>query len=156
MMGLESKKELNMLIDYIRLVHATQNFKIKDKFEFLDFDDITSEINKEDDSAPEGLEIWAAVKIFYGGKVPDSYKILNLTIGDWVAAHEKELTKVIHEKLKGHFSIAYPDSDASDVHEESDSSIWEDQLDYMPRINEEDKHLIIEIELVLDTEVIKD
>jgi hypothetical protein len=140
-----------MLIDYIRQVHAAQNFKIKDDFEFLDFDDITQDL-KGDKEVPEHIEIWAAVKIKYGGKAPESYKILNLTIGDWVATNEKALTKIIHEKLKGHFSEAYPDSDTSEVHAESDSAIWLDQLDYMPRVDEKENSIIIEIELVLETE----
>lgn len=140
-----------MLIDYIRQVHATQKFKINNDFEFLDFDDITHE-DMDDKSVPEHIEIWAAVKINYDGEAPDSYKILNLTIGDWVASHEKDLTKVIHKNLKDHFSGSYPESDTSDVHEESESSIWLDQLDYMPRINEKEKNLIIEIELVLEAE----
>jgi hypothetical protein len=143
-----------MLIDYIRQVHANQNFKIKDNFEFLDFDNITADVTEEE--VPEHIEIWAAVKIFFEGKIPDSYKILNLTIGDWVASHEKDLTKVIHQKLKEHISSKYPGSDSKDIHEESESSIWEDQLDYMPRIDEKDKHMIIEIELVLESEPIED
>jgi hypothetical protein len=144
-----------MLIDYIRQVHANQNFKIKNNFEFLDFDDITSE-ELEKDSTPEQIEIWAAVKIRYEGKVPESYKILNLTIGDWVASQENALTKVIHDKLKGHFKEAYPNSDTSEVHAESDSAIWEDQLDYMPRVDEKEKSIIIEIELVLEAEPVED
>jgi hypothetical protein len=143
-----------MLIDYIRQVHANQNFKIKDNFEFLDFDDITADVAKAD--VPEHIEIWAAVKVFFEGKVPDSYKILNLTIGDWVASHGKELTKVIHKKLKDHISSKYPNSDSGDIHEESESSIWEDQLDYMPRVDENDKHMIIEIELILDSEPLEE
>jgi len=145
-----------MLIDYIRQVHAAQNFKIKDDFELLDFDDITPEVMDDKSNAPEHIEIWAAVKIKYDGKVPESYKILNLTIGDWVAANEKALTKVIHEKLKGHFSTYYPNSDTSDVDAETDSAIWLDQLDYMPRVDDEDKHIIIEIELVLEAESVEE
>jgi hypothetical protein len=141
-----------MLIDYIRQIHASQNFKIRNSFEFVEFDDISPDTITEKAPVPEHLEIWAVVKIFYEGEIPSSYKVLNLSIGDWVSAHEKELTKVIHQKLKGHFTSMYPDSDHSDVHEESESSIWEDQLDYMPRIDEKDKTITIEIELVLETE----
>ena len=144
-----------MLLDYVRQVKANQNFKIKDNFDFLDFDDITREENDKS-SVPSHIEIWAAVKIYYDGEVPDSYKILNLTIGDWVTNQEKALTKVIHQNLKGHFTKVYPNSDVSDVHEESESSIWEDQLDYMPRVDEEGKHIIIEIELVLEAEPVEE
>jgi len=146
-----------MLIDYIRQVHASQKFKIKDEFEFLDFDDITPETLSEEASTPDHIEIWAAVKIKYEGEeTPDSYKILNLTIGDWVASHEAALTKVIHEKLRGHFEKSYPNSDASGIDDEAESAIWLDQLDYMPRINEEEKTIIIEIDLVIESEVLED
>ena len=142
-----------MLYDYVRLVHAAQNFKIKDKFEFLEFDDIAQESITERAPVPEHIEIWAGIKISYEGKIPESYRILNFLIGDWVEVHKKELTKVIHEQLKGHFQTVYPNSDTSEVHGESETSIWEDQLDYMPRINEADNSIDIEIELVLDTEI---
>jgi hypothetical protein len=142
-----------MLIDFIRQVYANKNFKIKDNFEFVEFDDLSPETTKEESPVPEQIEIWAAIKIFFDGKTPDSYKVLNLTIGDWVAVHDRDLIKVLHQKLKEHFIAAYPNSDTSEVHEESESSIWEDQLDYMPRIDEKEQSMIIEIELVLDSEI---
>jgi len=145
-----------MLIDYIRQVHAKQSFKIKDDFELLDFDDITSEAMDVKSEVPEHIEIWAAVQIKYDGTPPESYKILNLTIGDWVATNEKALTDAIHKKLKGHFETFYPNSDASAIDAESDSAIWLDQLDYMPRVNEDDKNIIIEIELVLEAEAVEE
>jgi len=145
-----------MLSDYIRQIHAQQNFKIKDNFEFLDFDDITPDTIGNKEPVPEHIELWAAVKINYEGKAPDSYKILNLSIGDWVTSHEKELTRVIHKNLKNYFQKNYPNSETSEVHEESESSIWEDQLDYMPRVDVDKKTMIIEIELVLESEIMED
>ena len=145
-----------MLIDYIRQVHASMNFKLSDKFEFMDFDDITPDMVDSGTKVPDHIEIWAAVKVFFEGDPPDSYKILNLTIGDWVASHENELTKVIHQELHNHFKKTYPNSDTSDINEDSDSAIWVDQLDYMPRMNEKDKHMIIEIELVLESDIVEE
>jgi hypothetical protein len=138
-----------MLLDYVRLVNASKKFKLKDDFNFLSFDDVSLEDLGEDE-IPEHLEIWASVKIFYDGEIPDSYKALNLIIGDWVEKHEDELTEVIHEKLKEHVTKNYPDA----VHDLDfgDSSIWLDQLDYMPREEEGSKSLEIEIELVLDVD----
>lgn len=143
------------MIDYIRQINASQSFKIKSEFNFLNFDDITTDV-QDDEKAPEHIEIWAAVKIHYEGKVPDSYRALNFIIGDWVTENQKALTQVIHAKLKGHFSELYPDSDVSEITAETDSAIWEDQLDYMPRVDEEDKSILIEIELVLEAEPIED
>ena len=146
-----------MLLDYVRMVNAIKNFKIKDEFEFIDFDDITPDAMSEDSPIPEHIEIWAAVKIFYEGTIPESYKTLNLIIGDWVTSHTKSLTKVIHQQLKTHFTSAYPNSDHSEISEDSeDSAIWEDQLEYMPRINEKENYMIIEIELVLESEPLGD
>jgi hypothetical protein len=139
-----------MIVDYIRQIRALKNFKLEDKFEFEEFDDITPEGLTETEPVPEHIEIWAAIQIPFEGTLPESYKVLNLIIGDWVGQHEKELTMIIHGKLKEHFKANYPNSDTSEMDE--DSAIWTDQLDFMPRINEKEKNMIVEIELVLEAE----
>lgn len=146
------------LVDYIRLVNAKTKFKIKDDFEFVEFDDITSEGITEVSPVPDQVEIWAAIKINYDGDIPDSYKVLNLMIGDWVEENVEELTKAIHSALAKHFEEHYPNSDTSDLtNDDGDSAIWLDQLDFMPRIDDDsNKSIIIEVELVMDTEAIGD
>ena len=136
-----------MLIDYIRQIYAKETFKIKEDFEFVKFDDISHD---EDDA--DSFDIWSSVKISYEGKVPESYKIFNLLIGDWVYENQERLTKVIHEKLAGYFTENYPDSDVSELMEGEDTSIWLDQLDYMPRTDEDKKEITFEIELILHAE----
>lgn len=144
-----------LLTDFVRVVNAAKKFKIKDKFEFISFDDITNEVGglKND---PESIEIWAAVKIFFEGQLPDSYKALNLIIGDWVEKNTPELSKVLHSELKTHFEEKYKDSNSDDLDELDNSAIWQDQLDYMPSNIEDEKALAIEIELVLHAEPIED
>ena len=149
-----------MLIDYIRQINAKQKFKLKDDFKFIEFDDVVTEgitdrDIKETSPVPDDVEVWAAIQTNYEGKVPESYKALNLIIGDWVVEHEKELTKAIHDELKRHFEEKYPGTDTSDL-DGDDSVIWFDQLDYMPRVNASDKSIIIEVELVMDTEALED
>lgn len=141
-----------MMLDFIKVSSAQQNFKIRDDFEFVAFDDMTSEGMTEDSSVPQELEIWAAVKINYEGIIPDSYKVLNLIIGDWVNSHVDPLTKAIHGQLKGHFQAIYPGSDHSELDDAEKSTIWTEQLEYMPRIDDDLKSIVIEIELVLPTE----
>lgn len=145
-----------MIIDYIRLINAAKKFKIKDNFEFISFDDVSSEHIEEHEAVPDLLEIWAAVKIFYNGELPESYKTLNLIIGDWVNKNVDSLTEIIHKELKEHFKTFYEDSRLEDLDQVEDSAIWTDQLDYMPVLNEDDKSIIIEIELVLHTEEAED
>lgn len=144
-----------MLIDYIRQVYAKQKFKIKDDFKFIEFDDISREGITETSPVPDQVEIWAAVEIYFEGEAPESYKVLNLMIGDWVTENEERLTKVIHDRLREYFNEYYPNSDPSSLQDEG-SAIWLDQLDYMPRIDEDTNEIIIEIELVMDTEPLND
>jgi len=145
---------MNHLIDFIRKVNAAQNFRLKDNFEFIAFDDISGEHIEETNEIPETLEIWAAVKVPYEGEVPESYKVLNLIIGDWVEANLEKITPVIHAELKEHFQKNYAESDISGLEETEDTAVWLDQLDYMPEIDQEKKFILIEIELVLNAEPI--
>ena len=142
-----------MILDYMRLVNAAKKFKLRNDFEFLSFDDISLDYIKEGE-VPDHLEIWASVRIHFDGEIPESYKALNLLIGDWVEQHEDELTEVIHEKLKDHVADKYPN--ASHDLDFGDSSIWLDQLDYMPRSEEGSDALEIEMELVLDVDTEED
>jgi hypothetical protein len=141
------------LIDFIRELNAAQKFKITDKFEFDEFDDISAGHIKETNEIPETLEIWAAVKIHYDGELPESYKALNLLIGDWVEKHTSQLTPVLFRELQKHFKKNY-EGDFSDLEKSEESPIWEDQLDYMPRADKKDNSMTIEIELVLNAEPI--
>jgi hypothetical protein len=139
-----------MLIDFVRKINAEQNFKISDKFEFVELSDPTTEGITGLPSVPDVLDIISVIKLHYEGTPPDSYKVLNLIIGDWVEKNLDELTKVIHGKLKGHFNEHYPNSNVSDLDEE-DTAIWTDQLDFLPAV-EDDKSILIDIELVLHAE----
>jgi hypothetical protein len=141
-----------MILDIIRQLHAAQKFTIKDEFQFISFDDITADEFDENKTLPDVLEIWAAIKTNYEGSLPESYKTLNLMIGDWVESHVDPLTTELHTQLKAHFSENYPISDASALNDLDTSAIWLDQLDYMPLINENDNSMVLEIELVLHAE----
>ena len=141
-----------MIIDYVRLVNAAKKFKIRDNFEFISLDDVSADHIEEHKAVPDLLEIWVAVKIFYNGEVPESYKSLNLIMGDWVNNHIKPLTVVIHEELKKHFKAFYKDSSLEDLDDVEETAIWTDQLDYMPIIDEKEKSFVIEVELVLHAE----
>lgn len=138
----------DLLLDFIRKIKAAQNFSIKDNFQFVKFEEVL-------EGAPElpgDLELWAVVKISYTGEIPESYKSLNLLIGDWVLANIGKLTEMVHAQLKSHFSEHFPNSEISDLDQVDDTAIWTDQLDYMPMVNESDQSMTIEIELVIHAE----
>lgn len=140
-----------ILDEIVRAVNANKKFKIKDEFKFIEFNDVSKEGIQPDSPVPDQVEIWVAIQVEYEGTVPDSYKTLNLIIGDWVERHEEKLTEVIHNELKRHFEEHYPGADVSEL-DNGDSVIWLDQLDYMPRIEGDRKTIIIEVELYMDTE----
>jgi hypothetical protein len=140
------------MLEFVRIIKAAQNFNISDKFEFIQFDDMTFEDETENVSLPTSMEIFAEMKISYDGELPESYKALNLMIGDWVEKHIDPLSTVIHENLKDHVNKNYPDSDVSDLDDDETTVIWTDQLDYMPRVDENSKTIVIDVELVLHAE----
>ena len=144
------------LLDFVRIINSSQNFKIHDDFKFMNFEDMTFENMDADVTLPTSMEIFSEIVISYDGEPPESYKALNLIIGDWVESHVDELSTVIHGKLKEHVDKNYPDSDKTDLDDEENTAIWMDQLDYMPQINEDKKEITIEIELVLNAEPLED
>jgi hypothetical protein len=134
------------MIDFIRKLNAAQKFKISDDFEVTGFEDMTEEMEDQD-----SMEMWATVKLTHGGDLPESYKVLNLMIGDWVEAHADSLTETIHGKLREYMEEKYPGSDHTALEQTEDSVIWMDQLDYMPQI-EDDGTITIEVEIILHAE----
>lgn len=143
---------MTMLADFVRVVNAKKTFKILDDFEFVEFDDVSKEVIKEDDPEPDQKEIWAGIRVKYDGNIPESYRVLNFLIGEWVEENEEELTRVVHRELKKYFKENYPDVDASELENTQDSVIWSDQVDFMPRAEEGTKSMVIDIDLVVDTE----
>jgi len=144
------------LLDFVRIINASQNFKIHDDFKFVNFEDMTFEAMDADVTLPTSMEIFAEMKISYKGEPPESYKALNLMIGDWVEKNTDSLSDTIHSKLKEHVIKNYPDSDMADLEDPETTAIWLDQLDYMPEIDSDKNEITIEIELVLHAEPIEE
>jgi len=144
------------MLDYVRAVNAQQQFRLSDTFEFIEFDDLTDLTLHEDEAVPDELEIWAKVKVPYEGTLPESYRVLNILIGDWVEKNLMGLTDLLHTELQGHISEVYPESDSSELADPENTSIWTDQVDFMPTVNEEQKYIVVELEMVLEGEPLDD
>jgi hypothetical protein len=136
---------------------ASKNLKLKD-VSFVDFDSI--DLEEMDASITEAdlqefsasVEVSANLKITYDGVLPESYRILNSMLQDWVDDHDEELKKVINPKLIPFLKEHYKDVDVSDLKEDFDDYIWEDQVDYMPEIDEDKKEIKFVVDLVLEVE----
>lgn len=134
---------------------ASENFKLKEA-KFIGFDNIkvdeenSVENNEEEFSAD--IEVWANINIEYDGVPPDSYRVLNRMLQDWVDDHDGDLKKMINPKLVEFLKDKYDNIDVSDLNQDFDDYIWEDQVDYMPEIDEDKKTIKFTVELVLEIE----
>jgi len=104
-------------------------------------------VNKE---STNQLDIWADLSIEYEGTPPESYRVLNSMIMDWVDDNEKSLKSIINPKLVPFLNEKYNSIDTSDLIEDFDDYIWEDQVDYFPELNEENKKIDFSLEMVLE------
>jgi len=135
-------------------VLAASSFKLTDvKFEgFESVEETQASVVDDQDELFAQLDIWANMVIGYEGTPPESYRVLNAAIMDWVEEHDGDLKKVINPKLVPFIKEKYQDVDVSDLKEDFDDYIWEDQVDYMPEVDEDAKAIRFSLELVLDIE----
>lgn len=142
---------------------AANNFKLG-AVEFNEFEDISNiQAQKvEEEDGDQDLEtinqfdIWADLSIKYEGEAPESYRVLNSMIMDWVGENEQDLKKIINPRLNKFLKERYKDIDSSELDENFDDFIWEDQVDYLPEINEDDKKIDFKLEIVLEIEEVEE
>jgi len=142
-------------VQAMKRIASEEGFKLKDvKFnDFQNIDESSIDVDapgEESDEFSAQLDIWANLTISYDGTPPDSYRVLNSIIMDWVDDNESALKKEINPELVKFLKKKYPNLDVSDLNEDFDDYIWEDQVDYMPDIDEEDKTINFTLELVLE------
>jgi hypothetical protein len=134
---------------------ASENFKLKDA-SFLGFENIKideeNSVENNDEEFSADIDVWANISLKYDGEPPDSYRVLNRIVQDWVDDHDDELKKMINPKLSDFLKENYKDLDISDLDQDFDDYIWEDQVDYMPEIDKDKKKIDITVELVLEIE----
>lgn len=134
---------------------ASENFKLKEA-KFIGFDNIEIDeenaVENNDEEFSARLEVWANIEIAYEGEPPDSYRVLNRMLQDWVDDNETQLKKMINPKLSDFLKEKYEGLDLSDLNQDFDDYIWEDQVDYMPDIDEDGKKIQFVVELVLEIE----
>jgi hypothetical protein len=134
---------------------AAENFKLNEVsfvgFEKVDIDEQNSVENNDEDFSAD-IEVWANLSIEYAGNPPDSYRVLNRMLQDWVDDHDGDIKKLVNPKLIDFLKENYENLDVSDLNQDFDDYIWEDQVDYMPDIDEDKKKIQFTVELVLEIE----
>jgi len=141
---------------------ASKNFKFGevkfDGFQRIDVDDSDTILDDSGDIDDPGdhLDVWANIRLKYEGDPPESYRVLNQMIMDWVDDNEKKLKEEINPELISFLSGQYENIDISDLDADFDDYIWEDQVDYIPEVHEDTKEIKFVLELVLDVEQIEE
>lgn len=142
-------------VEYMKKL-ASSKLKLKD-VEFIDFESIdlseegeTTVGDNDNQSYEAQIDVEANLRLKYEGELPDSYRVLNGMIQDWVDEHESDLKKMINPKLISFLKDHYKNIDVSDLQEDFDDYIWEDQVDYLPEVDEEKKEIVFMLEMVLD------
>lgn len=140
---------------------ASEKFKLKDVtfdgFDSIDLKDIGDSItDSELEDLDTQIEAWAKLRIAYEGEPPENYRVLNSIIMDWVDDHDENLKKTINPELKAFLHDQYKNIDISHLDENFDDYIWEDQVDYMAEIDENNKEIKFVVELVLEVEETED
>jgi len=140
---------------------AADKFKLKDVrfdgFDSIDLKDVGDSITDPDlENLESQIEVWAKLVINYEGEPPENYRLLNSIIMDWVDDHDADLKKVINPELKAFLNGQYKNIDISHLDEKFDDYVWEDQVDYMADLDEENKEIKFIVELVLEIEETED
>jgi len=101
---------------------------------------------------PETFDIFAQMSADFEGAVPDSYRALNALVLDWVEENKDKLTEMIAPKVIEHYDHEGSEIDTSNFEKNKKGFIWEEQVDYMPMIDDGKGKLFFELELVFDIE----
>jgi len=134
---------------------AAEHFKLGN-LQFDGFDKIdTTEVTDSTEYGEElqaQLDIWADFRLTYTGTPPESYRVLNSMVMDYVDEHEEEFKAAINPQIVAFVKSQYQDVDLSEVDDKVDDFIWEDQVDYMIEIDEDNNEILFTLELVMDVE----
>ena len=130
-------------------VLAKKNFKLSNP-EFQEIHD--AGIIEQHGLTPEDFEIFIHMSMDYEGTPPSSYRALNSIVMDYVDENKDDLEKMLSQKVVEHFSQEESPIDPAEFQKEYKDFIWEEQVDYMPMVDQEKKKIFFEIEVVVGIE----
>lgn len=133
-------------------VLAKKNFKLSNP-KFQEIHD--AGIIEQHGITPEDFEIFIQMSLDYEGMPPSSYRALNSIVMDYVDENKDSLEESISSKVVEHFSQEDSPIDPKDFGKDYKDFIWEEQVDYMPMVDEENKKVFFEIEVVINIEPIE-
>ncbi len=95
----------------------------------------------------EDMVIMAEVSIAYSGNPPESNRVLNAVVLDWVSANAAAVEEEIRGPVLDYLEKDYPEMDSSDFEGEDAVLVWPDQVDYLASVDEKAKRIHFSIEI---------
>lgn len=143
------------MIQAMRII-ASEKFKFKDLsfngFDKVDTTEIMGTEEEDDEEFDSQVDVWAKFSLSFDGIPPDSYRVLNTMLMDYVDDNITKIKTLVNQQLVPYLKEQYKDIDLSDLTDDFGDYIWEDQVDYMPEVDEENGLITFVVEMVLDVE----
>lgn len=99
---------------------------------------------------PDDFVIVVDMSIPFSGDAPESARVLNAMVMDWVGANIQALDSMIREPISDFLEENYPSIDIGSILDGDQLLIWEDQVDYLVSVEKEGDILHFTIETLLD------
>ena len=103
----------------------------------------------------EGFDIYVSMTLDYAGTPPDNYRVLNGIVMDWVDDNLKELEQQLQPEVDAYFKRQYPNIDISEFDSSTEDFVWDQQVDYLTLVHEDERKVHFEVELVFNIEPVK-
>jgi len=128
---------------------SKSSFKLKD-LKFVDIYNVSEKISSVNE---EELDIWATLCVYYEGTAPESYRVLNSMVMDYTEENKKEIGDLLALPLKSFLNERYPRVDLSELDNDVSDFIFEEQVDFVPEIEEDSKRIMFQVEMVVELEL---
>lgn len=92
------------------------------------------------------------VSVSYTGDLPESLRVINALVLDWVSANILDIEEAIRAPLTEYLEEEYPEVDYSEMLDDEAELVWTDQVDYLVSVDEEEKEVHFSIEINQDIE----
>ena len=131
---------------------ASSSLKLSQDLTLQEIHDGGSRAANEGEIDPSDFIVMADVSVPFTGEVPDSARILNAIVTEWVMANAQAVDAAIRQPVGDYLAEYYPEIDLGSVLGSENLLIWEDQVDYRAAYNQEDNLIHFTVETLLDLE----
>ena len=136
----------------IQALKSISPFKIHGDLALEDIQNVHAPDEAMAEFAPEDIDIYAGVSVSHSGELPESARVLNAIVMDYVDANRTDLENLVLPSIRTLLSENYPEMDTSPLEGPSEGLLNADQVDYHAGIDPQTGKLHFDVEILLDFE----